>query len=545
VVRFPWLKGHWLLGLLAACGTAGACASDPSDEPRPTKPAAVTVPAQPALRRILTRHYRRSIGVLLGDAAEAVASPPSDTQLNGFTTIAAAQLSFNDALASAYEASARKVARAAMLDTKRIDALVDCTPTQVADATCLGTFVERFGRLAWRRPLTAEERADYVDLGKKGALGANGFYSGVELVMAAMLESPQFLYVVEVGKPHPTRTDVRELTGYEIATRLSFLLLGRTPDAALLDAAAAGELDDEAGVRAWAEKLVASQESAPALRDFFDELLVLGELPSLAKDPTLYPEFSPELAESMREETLRIVEDVVGRDAPITEILTSSHTYLDARLANLYGVAPPTAAWEETTLPETQRRAGVLTSAAVMARQAHTTSTSATYRGLFVMERFLCTTMPPPPPGVITTLPESSKAPTLRDRLAIHQADPVCKACHYTADNVGLTFERFDAIGRFRETENGSPIDTSGAVDLLGKWQDARELANVLAASEAVTSCMLRQLYRYAAGHVEVKSEWPAFNELLASWSEDGHSFRALLVDLVSHELFRRVGVPK
>jgi hypothetical protein len=537
-----WFSGTSLAALLAACGLVAACSTEGGGSSEPPVLEADAVPTEPALRRLLARQYVRSVAHLFGDEAAASAKPPADTQLNGFTTIAASQLSMNDGLVSAYEVSARAVAAKAVTDTARLDALAGCKPTQVADEACLRSFVERLGRLVWRRLLTTEERDDLVALGKQGALARNAFVGGLELVIAALLQSPSFLYQVELGRQHPTRSDIRMLTGYEMATRLSFLLLGRTPDSALLDAAQAGGLDDAAGVRAWAEKLLATGESREALREFFAELFVLDGIDTLARDPNLFPEFSPEVATSMREEALRIVDDVLERDAPFTEVLTTERTFVDARLATLYGLAVEGDGWRSVELPEEQGRAGLLTSAAVMTKQAHGTSTSATYRGLFVMERFLCTTMPPPPPGVITTLPPSSAAPTLRERLDVHRSDPSCGACHYLSDNIGLTFERFDAIGRYRETENGAPIDPSGAVDQLGAWSGPRELAERLAASEGIHSCLLRQLHRYATGHVEVDGEWPALNELTARWAAEGGRFRPLLIDFTSSELFRRVG---
>ncbi len=529
---------------LVACATAGACSNtDVVEPPRsPPESKGLVVPAEPKLRRLLARHYRRSIAQLLGENAAANAAPPADTQLNGFASIASSQLSFNDSLVQAYDSSARKVAASAVLEPSRIEALAECAPGTSGIQPCLRAFVERFGRLAFRRPLEEAERDALVKVGQAAVAAKGTFLAGVELVITAVLQSPSFLYQVEVGTPHPTRTDVRNLTGYEVATRLAFLLAGRSPDRALLDAAAAGELDDEAGVRAWGEKLMAAPESAAALRDFFGELFVLEDLDTQARDPNLFPEFSPELARSMREEVFRIVEDVIARDAPLSEVLTTSRTFLDGPLASLYGAEPPSKAWEMTSLPEEQGRSGILTSAAVMTKQAHTTTTSATYRGLFVMERLLCTTMPPPPQGVITTLPPSSQAPTLRDRLAVHLEEPTCRACHYMSDNLGLTFENFDAIGRFRTEENGAPIDASGEVDSLGSWTGPRELAVALAASEVVQSCLLRQLHRYANGHVEVDGEWPALNALDTRWTGQGQRFRSLLVDFVSSDLFRRVG---
>lgn len=540
VVR-RWLSGSSLAALLCAAASVAACSGKPEVLP-PPEPAVQATPAKPALRRLLGRHYVRSVALLLGDAAAASAHPPADTQLNGFTTIAASQLSMSDSLVSAYEGSARDVAAAAVLEPKQLDALVACQPKTLDDETCLSSFVSRFGRLAWRRPLTDEERDDLVALGRQGALARKSFAGGVELVLSAILQSPSFLYQVEVGVPDPKRPDVRLLSGYEMASRLSFLILGRTPDAELLDAAAAGALDDVEGVRSTTEKLLAMPEAREGLRDFFAELFILDGIDTLARDPNAFPEFSPELGRSMREEALRIVDDVLERDAPLTEVLTTARTFVDARLASLYGVSASGDSWSEVELPASQGRSGILTSAAVMTRQAHTTATSATYRGLFVMERFLCQTMPPPPPDVVTTLPPSSAAPTLRERLAVHRSDPSCGACHYLSDNLGLTFERYDAIGRYRETENGAVIDPSGAAEPLGAWSGPRELAAKLAASEALPSCLVRQVHRYATGHVEVDGEWPALNALSRRWTEQGLRFHPLLLAFTTSDLFRRVG---
>lgn len=528
--------------LLVGCAAVAACDGESPSEPPSTGSTVEVVPAQPKLRRLLANQYRRSVATLLGEAVASSAAPPPDSQLHGYASIAASQLSFTDSLVAAYEASARAIAAAAVSEPERIEALAGCKPSVVGVDDCLESFIGRFGRLAFRRPLEDAERTSLLELGQSAVVAKGEFLAGVELVLTAILQSPSFLYQVEVGAPHPTRSDVRNLTGYEVATRLAFLLSGHTPTSELLDAAAAGDLDDDAGVREWATKLLDGAESKGALRGFFSELFVLSDLETQARDPNLFPEFSPELARSMREEVFRIIEDVIDRNAPFTEVLNSTRTFLDGRLASLYGVASPEKEWELTTLPSEQGRAGILTSAAVMTRQAHTTTTSATYRGLFVMERLLCTTMSPPPPGVVTTLPPSSAAPTLRDRLAVHLEDPTCRACHYMSDNLGLSFEKFDAIGRFRTEENGVVIDTQGALDSLGAWTHANELASLLAESEFVGSCLLRQLHRYAIGHVEVDGEWPALNALEASWSASGLSLKALLIDYVASDLFRRVG---
>ncbi len=496
------------------------------------------------LRRLLSRQYVASVKYLLGVKAAAAANPPADTSLNGFMSIAASQLSLNDDLIARYELSARAVAMTAMGNTARVSELTACEPKTPSDAACLRSFVERFGRLAWRRPLIEEEITSYVALASSAAEKFSDFYTGVELVTSTMLQSPNFLYQVELGTPVSDRTDIRKLTGFEVASRMSFLLHDRTPSAELLDAAANGELDSGDGVRTWVERLLKEPETFTAARNFFAELLGLNELEHAAKDPTLFPQYSAALAASMKEETLHDIDNILwSRNEPVTNILTAPSTFVDEALAQLYATTKPTYEWQQTTLPSEQGRMGILSHASIMTQKSHPTSTSATRRGLFVMERFLCRTMPPPPPGVITQLPPSSAAPTLRDRIAVHQTDPVCSGCHKMADNIGLTFEKLDAIGRWRDRENDAVIDTRGAVEGFGSWKDPAELVTLLSKSEEVTSCLFRQLYRYGTGHVEIAPEWPAIETLLKNWTNAGLSYRALLLELVSSDLFRHVGV--
>ena len=523
--------------------SVAACAEDPA---APGDPDLVTLstPAAAPLRRLLGRQYTRSVGYLLGDAARDAADPPEDSELNGFASIAASQLSMTAELVARYESSARAVAKAAVSDATRLTELVDCDPSKAGDAACYRSFVARLGRLAFRRPLATVEVDRYTNLAFEAALVHGTFESGLELVITSMLQAPSFLFQVELGEPAPGRSGVRALTGYELASRLSFLVLERTPSAELLDAAEKGELASPAEVRAWADELLHDPEARTAARSFFTELLVLDDLTSIAKDPALFPEFSPELAASMREETLSLVDHVLwDSEAPLTELVSRDTTYIDDSLASLYGAPEPPVAWQETSLAKKQGRRGVLTHASILARQAHAQSTSATYRGLFVMERFLCRTMPPPPPDVVTELPPSSAAPTLRDRLAVHEANPVCRACHETADTIGLALENFDAIGRWRKTENGAVIDASGDIAGLGSFADSAELATVLSESPELPHCLLRQMFRHATGHIEEKAEMRAIDAVFRSWQKKGLSYPALVRELAASDLFRHVGV--
>jgi len=499
-------------------------------------------PAPAQMRRLLGRQYVQTVRMLLGDAAATVAKPPPDEQLNGFQSIAASQFAMNDSLVRNYEASARDVAAAAVNDVANLDALLGCTPVTTIDEPCYRTFIERFARNAFRRPLVEEEIADLLDLGRQSARQLGDFYAGIEYIIAAVLQSPSFLFQVEVGEEHD---GVQRLTGIEMATRMSFFLTDTGPSEVLLDAAIAGELDNAEGVRRWATELIEQPTARLAVKSFFEEYLVLTDLTTAAKDPNLFPEWSPELAQSMRGETLRLVEDVVfNRNAPIHELLTATYTFVDSNLAAHYGVTPPApdVGWTRASLPLDQGRAGILSHASILSKQAHATSTSATYRGLFIMERFLCTTMPPPPPDVNTELPPSSEAPTLRERIAVHQEVASCRACHFKSDNLGLSLENFDAIGRYRETENGATIDASGELD-GDTFDGVQELGALLASRTDVLGCMMRQLYRHGTGHVEVDGERKALDWLEHRFAESGYRMKSMLVEIAASELFRTVGV--
>jgi hypothetical protein len=282
------------------------------------------------------------VGDLLGDGAKVAANPPPDVQLNGFEAIGAAQLALGDAAVKEYESSARAVAAAAMGDSARIDALVGCAPTGPSDAVCHASFVKNFGRLAWRRPLDAAEVERYTAVAQAAANDLADFNAGVEYAIAAMLQSPNFLYQIELGTPDPERPHLRKLSGFEVATRMSFFLLDTAPDAELIAAAEKGELDTALGVKNAALAMLERPEAREALRGFYDELLGLQSLGSLAKNGDVYPAFTPSLADAMRTETLTLLEDIVWeRDSDALELLDAPYTFVNADLAALYGLPAP------------------------------------------------------------------------------------------------------------------------------------------------------------------------------------------------------------
>ena len=506
-------------------------------------------PAPVRLRLLLARHYQNAIRDLLGAPAAAVAAPPVDTAINGFEAIAAAQVALTDSAVDLYEKSARAVAAEAMKDPVRIAGLLGCQPTGPDDAACHRSFVTTFGRLIWRRPLTSEEIDRYTAVAQDGALQLGDFNAGVEAAIFTFLQSPYFLYQVEVGEPDPVDPEERGLTSIEMATRLSFFLLDTTPTAELLTIAENGGLDSPEAVRAVAEVMVEAPGARLALGNFYAEVLKLRTIEALAKDPNTYPQFSPALAAAMRQETLALVDDIAfTTDSDFRDILNAPYTFANGPLAALYGLIPDPNQlgenWQRFDLPAESKRGGILGQSAFLASFAHISSTSPTLRGKFVREALMCMGMPPPPPDVVTKLPEGAEYKTMRERLAQHLNEP-CVGCHSLMDPIGLGLENFDGIGIFRTVENGVVLDTSETIENLGNFDGARELGTLLRDSPEVTECIVRNLFRHATGHLEVNSERPALADVDLAFADAGYRMKDLLVELVASPAFLRVGTPE
>lgn len=536
-----------LAGVVLAAALATSCGSDPPAKPIPTgdpPPPAGFEPPEPSMRRLLARQYTHSVRDLLGEDAALVAMPPADSSINGYEAIAASQLALNDTSVTEYELSARAVATAAMGDDARIAELLDCSPEGPSDASCHRSFVQRFGRLAFRRSLTDDELEDYVGLAQSAATELGDFHAGVEFVILAMLQSPHFLFQVELGEHRKESVSYNHLTGYEVASRMSFFMLDTTPAEWMLDAAEAGELDTAAGVREVARQLLEEPAARDAMQEFFSEYLDLRDLPSMTKQASEYPTFTTALAESMQSETLRLLDYLIWQaESDFGELFDADYTFVDARLAELYGMpAPEGGGWERMTLPPKQLRGGLLGHASFLAGQSHATTTSPTHRGIFVLERLMCMSIPAPPSDVNVELPPSSQAPTMRERLEVHMEDPSCAGCHAIFDPIGLGLENFDAIGAFRTKENGATIDAQSELPGLGEFAGAAELGASLRASEDVMRCVVQNAFRHATGHVETQGEQAGIDVITEGFRDSGYRFQDLLVELVASEAFRAVG---
>jgi hypothetical protein len=515
--------------------------------PEPPVDPVVQRPFEPApfrIRLLLGWQYRNAVRDLLGEKAAVAVSPPPDTTVNGWDAIGAAQLSLSATAVDFYEGSAQRASAIAFGKASLRDSILGCTPGSIDDSSCMRGFVSRFGRRAWRRALTEEEVATWAAMGASAATGYRDFYKGAAFVAAGLLQSPNFLYQVEVGEAAGGQGWLR-LSGYEVASRLAFFLTGSAPTEELLSAAEAGELDTAEGIRSWARELLQLPSAREAIAYLFDELLQLRELSQLTKDPRTFPSFNSALSAAMRDETQHLLGSLIwGETGDFRRFFDANYTFVNRDLASLYGLGTvrPTGFFQ-VTLPEESRRGGFLGHASFLSLMAHQATTSPTLRGKFVREKLLCENIPPPPPDVDTNLP-NTEGMTTREKLLAHRRNPSCAGCHIRMDDIGLGLENFDAIGAYRTSESGQPIDASSVLDDLGPFTGARELGLLLSGEQQVTHCLARNLFRAATGHVDGLGESGPLNEAHDRFGASGFRLQELLVEIAASDAFRFGSAP-
>jgi hypothetical protein len=389
---------------------------------------------------------------------------------------------------------------------------------------CRESFLSRFAPRAYRRPLTGSETdrlRTVFDVGRADG----GFAAGLQLAVEAVLQSPQFLYREELGPPTATPgTATVRLTDHELASELSFLLLGSMPDAALFDAAAKGKLRTADGLSEQLERLLAAPAARTMVSEFLQQWLGTTQLDSVTKRESAYPIFTTEVAVAMKEELGLFLEDGVWqRNGLLLDLLSSTAGWVDVPLARLYGVpAPPASGLHPVALDATVRQ-GVLTRVGFLSVHSAPDESAPIARGVFVLRSLLCRALPAPPAdlpgaGQPLPLPGDYETRTTRERYAQHSSAPVCAACHRMIDGIGFGLEQFDAVGALRSTERDKPIDTSGELvgtDVDGPFTGGSELSERLGRSVQVHACFAQSLARFVMGQAALTADDPAIEPTL------------------------------
>ncbi|MCP4920485.1 MAG: DUF1592 domain-containing protein [Proteobacteria bacterium] len=517
--------------MLLACNDAPLDTGERTNGPVPDVSAGA-----PTLRRLTTSQYENAIADLFGDGLILPSSLEPDTQSEGLLSVGAGVASTSPWGVERYEDAAIDLAEQVVERGLELP----CEPASSGDSACAEEIVDELGLRIWRRPLTEGEIERLGGVIAWIGGDAGDFDVGLTYGLAAMLQSPNFLY----RREHGTSADGGPLMDHELATRLSFFLWNTIPDDELLAVAQAGELSTDAGLAEQADRMMSDGRASQGIRNLFIELYTLYELDDLDKDPLVFTHTSSDLGPAAREETLLLVENhllVEGGD--YRELFSTRRTWIDPRLAALYQVrAPDPDGFGEHTFTSDDGRRGLLGHASILAQYSHATSSSATLRGKFIRSTVLCHEIPAPPGDVDTTIPEADdSSPTLRDRIAIHLEDPTCAACHELLDPIGLGLENFDGIGRWRSTENGATIDASGDLDGVA-FDDAWALSGKVAEHPDLAGCFTDHVYHYAVGRGTAAGERDLADWLTVEFELAGHAVPDLMRSTVMSPGFRNAG---
>ena len=503
----------------------------------------------PAMRRLTEAQYRQVIADVFGDDIVVGGRFDPVNRVDGLLAVGASRTAINVSAFERYDTLARSIA-AQVVDPSHRKVLVPCEPAEATrpDEACARAFFRRAGRLLYRRSLTATELDTFTGFATSAAQSLGDFHAGVAASLAAMLVRPEFLFVTDTLEPDPARAGAWRLGAHAKAARLSFFLWNTTPDEPLLAAADSGELATESGLARQVDRLLASPRLADGVRAFFTDMLALEAFETLQKDSVIYPAFSLAASDQAREQVLRTVLDhVVARHGDYRELFTSRRTVMSADLGPLYRVpVSEPRGWEPFEFPAGDPRVGLQSLVGFAALYSHPGRSSATLRGKAIREILMCQKVPDPPAAVDFTLVSDNHNPiykTARQRLAAHSTDPTCAGCHRVMDPLGLALENFDGAGQFRDTENDTPIDTSGALD-GHEFRDPDGLAAVLADSPAVTSCLVSRAFAYALGRTPTRQQRPVLEYLEEKFAGDDYRVPELFRAIVLSKAFVAVRPP-
>jgi hypothetical protein len=527
---------RWLLGAAACALLLAGC--------DPKEPASGGGPAQ--VRRLTEAEYRQTVADIFGDDIKVAGRFEPDMRAEGLLAVGTAKVTVTPAGFEQYDAMAQTIAAQVVDETHR-DRLIGCKPAngQAPDAACASAFLKQAGFRLFRRPLTDDELRGAVDVAGNAARTLGDFHAGLAYGLADLLAAPEFLFRGDSTEPDPDHPGQLRLDSWSMASRLSFLLWDTAPDPELLAAAERGDLHDPRKLAAQVDRLLASPRLEKGMRAYFSDMLAFDAFDSLAKDSVIYPKFSLKVANDAREQTLRTITDfLVAQRGDYRDLFTSRKTYLTRNLGMLYRLPVETRnGWEAHVFPDSDPRAGLLTQISFLALHAHPGRSSATLRGKAIRELLLCEPVPMPPANVNFAIVQDTgnlKYRTARDRLTAHRTDAVCAGCHKIMDPIGLALENFDGAGQYRATENGAPIDASGALDGIA-FKDAAGLGQAMHDNPATVSCLVGSVYRYATGRAAQPGEADYMAWLKGRFAADGYRLPSVLRRIALSDAFYRI----
>ncbi|HET6148170.1 MAG TPA: DUF1588 domain-containing protein [Polyangia bacterium] len=506
------------------------------------------------MRRLTKVEILASANQALGlDTTTSLSNLDADSQINGgFSN--SDQLVVSESFANSLNLAADTIATQFKPTVTKTAYPASCFTTDAAAETCAQTFIQSFAKKAYRREIAADDVTALMAVYTAGReVGIDGnvtdrFSTGLTWIVRAVVQSPDFLYLPELGDPAVANGGKTTLLGEEIASALSYSILGTPPDDQLMAAAAAGALATPEQRSAQAARLIAAHPDnwKQQMRIFVNQWLGINfSRPEWEKNTTAFPTFNASLKSALQTESGMLIDDwATLADGPrLDTLLTAPSTFINSVNAPVYGLTATGTTFKKTSLDPAQR-AGILTLAGFLGSTSHVAETSPVMRGKTILQKFLCRNPPPPPPVIPPLPPADQSAPTTtRARFEAHISNPACSGCHAAFQPMGAAFEEYDALGEFRTMQNGFPIDSSGA--LVGATggdkpvRDAIELSQILSQSQDVYDCVSAQAFRFTVGRLEGEYDSCGLAKASLAFSTTGHlDVRELIAGIVRSDSF-------
>jgi hypothetical protein len=477
------------------------------------------------VRRLSLREYSNVVFDLLGSAAQQkmLSALPQEPTAGGFDNQDAALFvspSFQENIASLAEQLA---------GASDPTALAPCA-TAGGSTTCLQSFASSFASKAYGRPVTTAEATTLNMVASKG----QDYATSVRLIVELVLQSPNTLYVSELGSDTagPSSQPVR-LTPLEVASQLSLMLTGHRPDSTLIAAAQNTGFANASDIQEQVQRLLPTAQGQGQLSLFIKGWLSIGPMSTIPKSPNVYPEYTGAMAAAMQQELDQyITAQLNGGNGTLAGFMTAASTNIPAALKPIYGSDLLASG------PDPRHRKGVLSLPAVLTYNSSDISSGPVTRGLLVRRQLLCQNVPPPPQNVldqIATMPVDTTDTTMttRQKFEVHLNQASCSACHALFDPIGFGMENMDGLGRFRTTENGMTVNSSGMLtgtDVDGPFEGPAQLSSMLSTSTTLASCMVSHFFNF----VQARDPAPADQCVVSSWAASFGQGGGRIVDLVN-----------
>jgi hypothetical protein len=420
--------------------------------------------------------------------------------------------------------------------------LFNCAPAGPdEEEDCARRILSKLVRRAYRRPIDDEDLKTPMEFYRQGRAEGD-FDAGIEMALNSVLVNPQFLFRIERDPPEIPSGTAYPIDDVELASRLSYFLWSSMPDDELLDLATSGELRQLDVLEHQVRRMLADQRSRSLASNFAGQWLYLRNLESINPDMRQFPDFDDNLRQALRQETELFFESIVREDRTVLDLIQADYTYLNERLAKHYGIPHVYGSrFRRVSLGAGSQRGGLLRHGSILAVTSYATRTSPVIRGQWVLKNLVGTPPPPPPPDV-PELEDNTVSSTLsmRELLDQHRANPACASCHDLMDPVGFALENFDAVGRWRGTEAGQPIDASGGLPDGSEFVGASGLERALLdRPELLVRTLTEKLMTFALGRGVEYYDAPAIRKIVATARDDDYRFSQLILGIVRSTSFQ------